>query len=98
MCKCKKEIEKESHIIEGKCEAYKDIRANFDTLDDDENLLAFFKEVIERREKLEEEMGAGPGGQPCPPAGGETPAVLLVPASAGTSQHGDRDVQLVDNL
>ena len=91
MCKCGKEKEQESHIIEGKCEAYKDIRASFDTLDDDENLLAYFKEVIERRESLEETAGAAP----CPPAGGETPAVLLVPASAGTSQHGGRDAQLV---
>ena len=98
MCKCNKEMEKESHIIEGKCEAYKDLRANFESLDDDENLLAYFKEVLERREKLEEEMGTGPGAQPRPPAGGETPVVPLVPAAAGSSQHGDRDVQLVDSL
>ena len=98
MCKCNKEMEKESHIIEGKCEAYKDLRANFESLDDDENLLAYFKEVLERREKLEEVMGTGPGAQPRPPAGGETPVVPLVPAAAGTSQHGDRDVQLVDSL
>ena len=95
MCKCGQEKEQESHIIEGKCEAYKDIRANYDTLEDDENLLAYFKEVIERREKLEEEMA---GAAPCPPAGGEIPAVLLVPATAGTSRHGGRDAQLVDHL
>ena len=88
-------MEKESHIISGNCEVYEDIRVKYDDLEDEENLLKFFKEVIERRERLEEEARMGPADQSCPPAGGDTPAVVLVPAMAGTSRHGGRDAQLV---
>ena len=47
-CKCGREIEKESHIISGNCEVYEDIRVKYDDLEDEENLLKFFKEVIEK--------------------------------------------------
>ena len=91
LCKCGIEKEQESHIIEGKCESYEDIRNKYDDFENDESLLEYFKEVIQRREKLEEEERS------CLLAGGEptTPPILLVPAQPGTSQHGDSDVQLV---
>ena len=100
LCKCGLEKEQENHIIEGKCSAYKDIRERHENLEIDENLLEYFKEVMERRERQEEEEArAGPGGKSCQLAGGEpTPPISLVPALPGTSRHGDRNVQLVEDL
>ena len=100
LCKCGKEKEKEDHIKEGSCEAYKDLREKYDNLEEDNDVLEYFKEVMERREKLEEEEArAGPlWDQSCLLAGGEpTPLMLLAPAPAGASRHGDRNVQLVDH-
>ena len=98
MCKCKLQKEKEDHIKEGNCEAYKDLRQKYDNLDNDNDLLQYFNEVLERRERLEEEE-ARAGRDSCPLAGGEpkSPPMLLVPAPPGTSRHGDVTVQLVDH-
>ena len=98
MCKCGKEKEQEDHIIKGECESYKDIREKYEHLDNDEDLLEFFKEVLKRRESMEE-MEARGGTQPCLPAGGEpTPSMLLASAPAGASRLGGRNAQPVDHL
>ena len=52
MCWCGHKREEEIHIREH-CPIYKDIRKKFDSLDNDENLVAFFKEVLQRRDKME---------------------------------------------
>ena len=97
-CKCKQAKEDESHLIEGNCEIYKDIRGSYEDLDSDENLLAFFNEVLERRGKMEEEERAGVQHLSSPLAGGEpTPPVELVAAPAATRRLGDSNVQLVDH-
>ena len=54
LCKCKVSREEESHLISGNCEVYGDIRKKYDKLEDDENLVQFFKEVLEMRVELEE--------------------------------------------
>ena len=96
MCKCGREKEQEDHIINGNCESYKDIREKYVHLGSDEKLMEFFKEVIERRDGLEEEEARA---QPCLLAGGDpSPSMLLAPAPAGASRLGGRNVQLVDHL
>ena len=47
--------EEESHLISGNCEVYGDIRDKFENLDDDQNLVKFFNEVLARRDVLEDE-------------------------------------------
>jgi hypothetical protein len=54
LCKCGKAREEERHLTSGKCEKYKDISERHKDLGSDEALLAFFKEILERREELDE--------------------------------------------
>ena len=55
LCKCGNEREEESHLMSGSCKVYGDIRNNYGQLDNDEELVQFFNEVLERRIMLEEE-------------------------------------------
>jgi hypothetical protein len=58
LCRCQESKEDEQHLMSGKCPAYNDIFEKYDNLDDDGNLVNYFKDVLERRElmdKLEEE-------------------------------------------
>ena len=59
LCICKQNREEEHHIRT--CLVYQDIREKFGSLDDDENLVQFFSEVLARREALEEEDAGGQG-------------------------------------
>ena len=52
LCRCG-EKENESHIKDGICPIYSDIWQNYGGLDNDEDLVKFFSEVLERRSKLE---------------------------------------------
>ena len=56
LCKCKSERESESepHLLSGQCEIFGDIRANYGDLTDDESLVRFFKEVLDKRDSLDE--------------------------------------------
>ena len=54
LCHCKTAREEERHLLSGKCEVYKDIRDNYGDLQNDDDLVKFFREVLERREQLEE--------------------------------------------
>ena len=54
LCKCKEEKELESHLLAGKCKIYGEIREKYGDLEDDDDLVEFFNEVLERREELEE--------------------------------------------
>ena len=52
LCRCGNK-ENESHIRDGTCPIYNDIWQKFRNLDDDEDLVNFFSEVLERRRKIE---------------------------------------------
>ena len=57
LCPCLKESESESHIKDGGCTSYMDIREKYGSLEDDEELVKFFGEVISRRDALDEDRG-----------------------------------------
>ena len=52
LCRCGKK-ENESHIKDGTCPIYNDIWKKYPNLDNDEDLVHFFLEVLERRRKIE---------------------------------------------
>ena len=43
------------HLLSGKCDVYGEIRGRYGNLDNDNDLVKFFSEVLARRDKLEEE-------------------------------------------
>ena len=51
LCGCG-EREEEEHILEGRCPLYSDLRAEYGDLARDEELVAFFSQVLQRREQL----------------------------------------------
>ena len=53
LCICREEKEQESHLLAGACKVYGDIRHKYGDMEDEEDLLNFFTEVLERREELE---------------------------------------------
>ena len=55
LCFCRLEREEEYHLLAGRCEVYGDIREKYGELEDDEDLVQFFQEVLERRGELEKE-------------------------------------------
>ena len=84
MCKCKSSIENETHIIEGNCETYSQIRNKYKDLETEDNLVAFFSEVLEERERIEEEERSPSGG-----GGGtmeDASGCLQLPAGLGSSR------------
>ena len=54
LCYCKKAREEESHLIAGNCEIYGEIRAKYDSLNNDMDLVNFFNEVLAKRQEIEE--------------------------------------------
>ena len=54
LCKCGEALEEESHLLSGNCEEFGDIRGSFGDLKDDKSLVQFFKEVLERRDIIDE--------------------------------------------
>ena len=55
LCWCGEEREEELHLLSGKCDVYGEIRGRYGNLDNDNELVKFFSEVLARRDKLEEE-------------------------------------------
>ena len=53
LCRCLQNKETESHLMAGNCITYKDIREKYDNLENDEDLISFFNEVLERRDQLD---------------------------------------------
>ena len=47
--------EEEGHIVSGNCSVYSDLRSQFGDLGEDQNLMQFFRAVLDRRDRLEEE-------------------------------------------
>ena len=54
-CRCDTSIENEAHLIEGFCPVYGIVREKYDDLENDENLIKMFNEILSMRENLEEE-------------------------------------------
>ena len=54
-CRCDTSIENEAHLIEGFCPVYGIVREKYDNLENDENLIKMFNEILSMRENLEEE-------------------------------------------
>mgnify|MGYP007123635129 FL=1 len=54
LCRCKQTREEESHLISGKCPIFGDLTKQFGDLSDDSNLVQFFREVLERRDQLDQ--------------------------------------------
>ena len=82
LCRCLVNIENEAHLKDGMCHVYRDIREKYDTLEDDENLVNFFSEVIARRNALDDDRGGAAsatdallaGDSPASQSGGLVPA------------------------
>ena len=53
MCLCLQSKEKESHIISEQCPVYSDIRKKYLNFDNDEDLVLYFDEVLERRDLID---------------------------------------------
>jgi hypothetical protein len=55
LCRCKTAKEEEGHIVSGNCSVYSDLRPKFGDLGEDQNLVDYFRAVLDRRDRLEEE-------------------------------------------
>ena len=55
LCRCKEEKENESHLLKGECKVYGKIRNKYGIICNEEDLVDFFGEVLQERERLEEE-------------------------------------------
>ena len=55
LCLCKQSTESESHLLTGTCKVYGDLKSGFGNLEEDMNLVQFFRAVLDRRDSLEEE-------------------------------------------
>ena len=55
LCLCKQSTESESHLMTGTCKVYGDLKSGFGNLNEDMNLVQFFRAVLDRRDSLEEE-------------------------------------------
>ena len=53
MCKCGLAKEKEAHITSGQYPIYSDIPEKYTEFDEDEDLVSYFDEVLERRGQIE---------------------------------------------
>ena len=59
LCRCRKSRENEDHLISGECEVYGSLTQKYDNLDEVENLIKFFNEVLAMRDNLEEKDKEG---------------------------------------
>ena len=51
-CRCGQK-EKEAHLTSGSCPVYSDIREKYTSLEDDQDLVSYFQEVLDRRDLLD---------------------------------------------
>ena len=52
MCLCGLSKEKEIHITSENCPVYSDIREKYSDFNNDEDLVSYFNEVLERRDQI----------------------------------------------
>ena len=63
LCKCRESKEYESHLLDGRCKVYGTIRSKYGEMKTEDDLVNFFSEVLEERDRLEdEEEHPGDGG------------------------------------
>ena len=63
LCKCRESKEYESHLLDGSCKVYGTIRSKYGEMKTEDDLVNFFSEVLEERDRLEdEEDHPGDGG------------------------------------
>ena len=55
ICRCEDSIESEAHLTEGQCPVYGNLKEKYQNIDNDEDLIRLFNEILEMRETLEEE-------------------------------------------
>ena len=55
LCRCLESRENESHLISGKCKVFGDLNERYGDLNNDDNLVLFFQEVLARRDILDKE-------------------------------------------
>ena len=53
-CRCGEVREVEEHILEGSCPVYSDLATKYSPMDSDEELVAYMREVLERRDKVDQ--------------------------------------------
>ena len=90
LCKCLSSRELEDHIRSGLCPVYGDIRRKYGELKDDWELLQFFREVLAKREELEEEGGEEVQEEEDTMADTE-PLLLASPPAGGPANLGSGD-------
>ena len=54
LCRCGKHREKEIHLTSRDCPVYNDLREKYSDLDNDEDLVSYFQEVLERRDAIDQ--------------------------------------------
>ena len=95
LCKCLSSRELEDHIRSGLCPIYGDIRRKYGELGDDYTLLQFFREVLAKREELEEQGGEEEQEQHDETMADTEPLLLASPPAGGPANLGSGD-QLVE--
>ena len=55
LCRCKEAKEEEGHILSEKCKVYGDLWSQFGDLQENKNLVEFFKAVLDRQDTLKDE-------------------------------------------
>ena len=55
LCRCQKAREEEGHLLSGNCEMFGKVREKYDNLDDDENLVKFFNEILALRDEFDKD-------------------------------------------
>ena len=73
LCRCMGAREEEDHLTSGQCPVYGDLVTEQGDLENDNNLVSLFKEILSRREKMDTEVSE----------------VLLATTFAGASHTGD---------
>ena len=90
LCKCKMEIEEESHLMEESCPVYGNIRQKYGDLKMEDDLVSFFSDVLEERERLDDEERNPGGGEDATDGasgGSQPPPASLGPTSPANCNH-----------
>ena len=94
LCRCQQEREHETHIKDGKCPIYQDIRADYGNLENTDSLVAFYTRVLERRDRVdlleqeEQEEQEEDGEDPALAVGQSAADVCWTSSSQSSHAHG----------
>ena len=65
LCRCQLAAEEESHLLSGNCPIFGSIREKYEDLNDDENLVKFFNEVLSMRDEIDEQEEGSSSSEIC---------------------------------